>query len=81
MLETLRRVQEAIDLDLLIAGFREATEIFQGLCDRHRPVGETALWYNVLSDIEGLEDSDLVVNWQGERSRGLGGWAEKRGRS
>ena len=26
-----------------------------------------------------MEDSDLVVNWRGERSRGWGGWAEKGG--
>ena len=32
-----------------------------------------------LSDIEGLEDSDLVVNWRGKRSRGWGGWSEKGG--
>ncbi|HET7717872.1 MAG TPA: hypothetical protein VFK86_19770, partial [Bauldia sp.] len=27
---------------------------------------------------EGMEDSDLVVNWRGERSRGWGGWAENK---
>jgi hypothetical protein len=79
MLETVRRVQEAIDLDLLIVGFREAPEIFREFCGSLRPVGDTVLWYGVLSDIEGLEDSDLVVNWQGERSRGWGGWVEKGG--
>ena len=79
MLETVRRVQEAIDLDLLIVGFKEAPEIFREVCGSSRPVGDTALWYGVLSDSEGLEDSDLVVNWRGERSRGWGGWAEKGG--
>jgi len=77
MLETVRRVQEVIDLDLLIVGFREAPEIFREFCGSRRPVDETALWYGVLSDVEGLEDSDLVVNWRGERSRGWGGWIEK----
>ena len=79
MLETVRRVQEAIELDLLIVGFREAPEIFREFCGPRRPVGETALWYSALSDIEGMEDSDLVVNWQGEHSHGWGGWAEKGG--
>ncbi len=79
LLETVRRVLEAIDLDFLIIGFREAPEIFQEFCGSRRPVEETALWYGVLSDMEGLEDSDLVVNWRGERSRGWGGWAEKGG--
>src|SRR6516164_2553101 len=79
MLETVRRVQEAIDLDLLIVGFREAPEIFREFCGFRRPVGDTVLWYSALSDIEGMEDSDLVVNWRGERSRGWGGWAEKDG--
>jgi hypothetical protein len=77
MLETVRRVQEAIDLDLLIIGFREAPEVFREFCGSRRPVGDTLLWYGVLSDIEGLEESDLVVNWLGERSRGWGGWAEE----
>jgi hypothetical protein len=79
MLETVRRVQEAIDLDLLVVGFREAPEIFCEVCSSHGPVEDTALWYGVLSDLEGLEDSDLVVDWRGQRSRGWGGWAEKGG--
>jgi hypothetical protein len=79
MLEAVRRVQEAIDLDLLIVGFREAPEVFLEFCGPRRPVEDTALWYGALSDIEGMEDSDLVVNWRGERSRGWGGWAEKGG--
>jgi hypothetical protein len=77
MLETVRRVQEAIDLDLLIVGFREAPEAFREFCGPGRPVEDTSLWYGVLSDTEGLADSDLVVNWRGERSRGWGGWADK----
>jgi hypothetical protein len=27
--------------------------------------------------MEDMEESDLIVNWKGERSRGWGGWAEK----
>ena len=77
MLETVRRVQEAIDLDLLIVGFREAPEAFREFCGPGRPVEDTSLWCGVLSDTEGLADLDLVVNWRGERSRGWGGWAEK----
>jgi hypothetical protein len=76
MFETVRRVRETIDLDLLVVGFREAPEVFREFCGPRRPVEDTALWYGVLSDIEGLEDSDLVVNWRGERSRGWGGWTE-----
>ena len=79
MLETVRRAQEATDLDFLIVGFREAPEIFRAFCGAGRPVEDAALWYSALSDIEGLEDSDLVVNWRGERSRGWGGWSEKGG--
>jgi hypothetical protein len=79
MLETVRRAQEAIDLDFLIVGFREAPEIFRAFSGSGRPVEDAALWYGALSDIEGLEDSDLVVNWRGERSRGWGGWSEKGG--
>ncbi len=79
MLETVGRMQEVIDLDLLIVGFRESPEIFRQFCGLRRPVEDTALWFGVLSDIEGQEDSDLVVNWRGERSRGWGGWAEKGG--
>ena len=79
MLETVRRVQEAIDLDLLIVGFREAPEIFREFCGSGRPIDDTVLWYSALSDVEGLEDSDLIVNWRGERSRGWGGWTAKGG--
>ena len=77
MMETVRRVREAIDLDLLVVGFREAPEVFRLFCGATRPVSEVFLWYNALSDIEGMEETDLVVNWKGEASRGWGGWAEK----
>ena len=79
MVETVRRVQEEIDLDLLIVGFREAPGVFRKFCGSDRPVGDAFLWYGALSDIEGMEDSDLVVNWRGERSRGWRGWAENGG--
>ena len=77
MSETVRRVQDAFDLDLLIIGFRESPEIFGEFCGSRRPVDHTHLWYSALSDIEGMDESDLVVNWRGERSRGWGGWAER----
>ena len=77
MLDAVERVQALIDLDLLVVGSREAPDIFRGFTDARRPVGDVFLWYGVLSDIEGFEESDLVVNWRGERSRGWGGWAEK----
>jgi hypothetical protein len=75
MVETVRRVQEEIDLDFLIVGIREAPDVFREFCGSGRPVGDAILWYGALSDIEGMEDSDLVVNWRGEPSRGWGGWA------
>ncbi len=77
MLETVRRVREAIDLDLLVVGFRESPEVFGEFCGAGRPATDVFLWYSALSDIEGMEESDLVVNWKGERSRGWGGWTEK----
>ena len=77
MLETVRRVQDAIDLDLLMVGFRESPEIFGEFCGSRRPIDDTHLWYSALSDIEGMDQSDLVVDWRGERSRGWGGWTEK----
>jgi hypothetical protein len=72
-------LREAINLDLLVVGFREAPEVFRRICAPRRPVDDVFLWYSVLSDIEGMEESDLVVNWRGERSHGWGGWAEKGG--
>jgi hypothetical protein len=33
MLDCVRRVLEALDLDLLIVGFREAPEVFRRFCD------------------------------------------------
>ena len=71
-------VRSAIELNILVLGAREAPEIFDFMCGPGRPVDQVFLWYNVLSDIEGMEESDLVVDWRGERSRGWGGWAENR---
>ncbi len=77
MLDAVERVRALIDLDLLVIGSREAPDIFRGFTGARRPVEDVFLWYGVLSDIEGFEESDLVVNWRGERSHGWGGWAEK----
>jgi hypothetical protein len=77
--ETVQRGREAIDLDPLAVGFREAPDVFRQFSGPSRPVDDVFLWYGVLSDIEWMEDSDLVVNWKGDRSRGWGGWAEKGG--
>jgi hypothetical protein len=79
MFDTVRRVREALDLDLLIIGFREAPEVFRRFCAPHRPVDNVYLWFSALSDINGMTEDDLVVNWRGARSRGWGGWAEKGG--
>ena len=66
------------NLDILIVGAHENPAIFRAMCNpAPRPAKEVFLWYNLLSDIEGMQESDLVVNWRGERSRGWGGWAEK----
>lgn len=79
VLSVIARVESALDLDILIVGAREIPEIFRLMTDpRGRPTEQVFLWYNVLSDIAEMEDSDLVVNWRGQRSRGWGGWAEKR---
>jgi hypothetical protein len=77
MLDVVRRVKAAVDLDLLVVGSRELPEIFRAMTGDGRPVEEVFLWYNLLSDIDDMEETDLVVDWRGERSRGWGGWAEK----
>ena len=79
MLDCVRRVLEALDLDLLIVGFREAPEVFRRFCGLNRPVDNVYLWFSAFSDIEDMTEGDLVVNWRGARSRGWGGWAEKGG--
>jgi hypothetical protein len=79
MLHCVRRVLEVVDLDLLIIGFRESPEVFRNFCGSHRPVDNVYLWFSALSDINGMTEDDLVVNWRGELSRGWGGWAEKGG--
>jgi hypothetical protein len=71
MLETVHRAREAIGLDLLIVGFREVPEAFLEFCGKSRPIDQVHLWYSALSDIEEMEDSDLVVNWRGEPSVGI----------
>jgi hypothetical protein len=79
MSDSVRRVLETLDLDLLIIGFREAPEVFRRFCDPRRPVDDVYLWFSAFSDIEGMTEDDLVVNWRGARSRGWGGWAENGG--
>jgi hypothetical protein len=79
MLQCVRRVLEVIDLDLLIIGFRESPEVFGSFCATHRPVDDVYLWFSALSDIKGMTEDNVVVNWRGARSRGWGGWAEKGG--
>ena len=79
MLDCVCRVLEALDLDLLIIGFREAPEVFRRFCGLNRPVDNVYLWFSALSDIQDMNELDLVVNWRGARSRGWGGWAEKGG--
>ncbi len=78
VIEVVERARSIIDLDTLIVGARENPAIFRAMINPgRRPAKEVFLWYNLLSDIEGMQESDLVVNWRGERSRGWGGWAEK----
>src|SRR5436309_2420119 len=77
MLAVVDEVQREIALDLLVLGSREAPEIFHALTGPARPVDQVFLWYNLLSDIDGMEATDLIVDWHGERSRGWGGWAEQ----
>ena len=69
MLDSVRRVTEALNIDLLIIGFREAPEVFRRFCAPHRPVDSVYLWFSALSDIQDMTESDLVVNWRGARSR------------
>jgi hypothetical protein len=78
--EVIERVCGIIDLDLLVVGSREAPEIFRGMCAPRRRVDEVFLWYNVLSDIDEMEDfrpcrelAGRAQSWLGR----LGG--EKRG--
>ena len=77
MLAVLERVRAEIALDLLVVGSREHRDVFRAMTDAGRPIDQVFLWYNLLSDIDGMEDTDLVVDWRGERSQGWGGWAEK----
>jgi hypothetical protein len=77
MLIAVNRLKTLMDLGILVLGAREVPDIFRGLTGSARAAGKVYLWYNVLSDVPGTEDADLVVNWRGERSRGWGGWSEK----
>ena len=43
-------------LDLLVVGAREMPEIFRAMTGASRPVEEVFLWYNLLSDIDGMAD-------------------------
>ena len=74
-LDVVKRTTSILPLDILVVGAREVPRIFEVMTGLgHWPVKEVFLWYNLLSDIDGMEQSDLVINWQGDRSRGWGGW-------
>jgi hypothetical protein len=77
MLDGVRDVLEAIELDLLIIGFREAPEVFRRFCAADRPVENVYLWFSALSDTAGMTEEDLIVDWRGARSRG---WEAGQGR-
>jgi len=77
MLEVVERVRAETTLDILVVGSREEPDIFRAMTGAGRPVDRVFLWYNLLSDIDGMAATDLVVNWRGEPSRGWGGWEEK----
>lgn len=78
MMAVVERAKAIVDLQILVVGAHEIPEIFRGMTTPgSRPADQVFLWYNLLSDIAGMEDSDLVVNWRGERSHGWGGWAER----
>jgi hypothetical protein len=79
MLAVVGRVRAEIPLDLLFVGAREEPDVFRAMTGAGRPVSEVFLWYNLLSDIDDMEETDLVVDWRGQPSRGWGGWAEKGG--
>src|SRR5690349_7863462 len=74
MLGAIERLRAETPLDLLVIGAREELDVFRTMTGSARPVSEIFLWYNLLSDIDGMEETDLVVDWRGERSRGWGGW-------
>jgi hypothetical protein len=76
MVKAIAATRQILDLDIIILGSREHPEIFRDLTGASRPQGDLFVWYDLLSDFAGMEDSDLVVNWRGEKSRGWGGWAE-----
>jgi hypothetical protein len=76
VLSAIERVRSTLELQILIVGTRDVSEIFRAVTDRHhRPTKEVFLWYNLLSDIPDMVESDLVVDLRGQRSRGWGGWA------
>jgi hypothetical protein len=64
-----------LEVDILIVGAREVPPVFEAMIrPGRRAAKEVFLWYNLLSDIEGMTEADLVINWRGDRSRGWGGW-------
>jgi hypothetical protein len=76
MVAAVEDMKTILPLDLAVVGAKEIPEIFEALTGSMRPAGQVVLWYDLLSDIPGMNDDELVINWRGERSRGWGGWAE-----
>src|ERR1700752_2675674 len=76
VLDVIARTTAVIQFDVMIVGSKEAPPIFDLITKRRPPAKEMFLWYNLLSDIDGMTESDLVINWRRDRSRGWGGWKD-----
>ena len=57
VVDVVERTRSIIELDILIVGAHENPEIFRAMTNpARRPAKEVYLWYNLLSDIEGMQE-------------------------
>lgn len=72
----LDRMRESIPLDILVLGWNEKRELFNHLTHPEtRKSDQVYLWYPFLSDYPEMTPDHLVINLNGEKSRGWGGYA------
>jgi hypothetical protein len=70
----IQRVSDILPLDILIVGGRDSPDLFWALTGADRRLArQIFLWYNLLSDYPGMNESEGVVNVRGMTAPGWGG--------
>jgi hypothetical protein len=66
-------INQILPVQIVCIGWREVPELYHALTGPSRVTEQVFIWYPLLSDYPGLDPSELVINYRGQRA---GGWAD-----